>query len=58
MFIHDAMEELITCADTSVEAPCLRDKINELNAVNPATRNTGFEDQFEVGGASSGDREW
>ncbi len=54
MFIHDALDELITCGDTSVETPYLREVINTLNVFNPHTTNTGFEDQFEVGGDYDG----
>ena len=51
MFIHDALEELITCGDTSIGAPSMRDAINSLNRVDPESATTGFEDQFKVSGS-------
>ena len=50
MFIHDALEELITCGETYISAPELRDVINSLNKVNPSTpaHDTYFEEQFQV----------
>ena len=51
MFIHDALEELITCGETSISAPELRDVITSLSKVNPSTpaHITYFEEQFQVG---------
>ena len=48
MFIHDALEELITCGETSIQASHLRERINTLNEVDPNTAATGFEEQFAV----------
>ena len=48
MFIHDALEELITCGETSIQAPQLREAINALTMVDPNTAVTGFEEQFNV----------
>lgn len=48
MFIHDALEELITCGETAIRAPELRSAINALSTVDPDTANTAFEDQFKV----------
>ena len=49
MFIHDALVELITCGETSIQAPQLREAINTLNRVVPnIAMFTGFEEQFNV----------
>ena len=48
MFIHDALEELITCGETAIRAPQLRKTLVDLNKVDPNTATTGFEEQFKV----------
>lgn len=48
MFIHDALDELITCGETAIRAPDLRAAINTLNEVNPKNAMTKFEEQFKV----------
>ena len=48
MFIHDALEELITCGDTSFNVQSMRVKVNQMAKVNPETGITGFQEQFEV----------
>ena len=48
IFIHDALEELITCGETSIQAQELRTALNLLHKVNPNTATTGFEEQFQV----------
>ena len=48
MFIHDALEELITCGETSIQAQELRTTLNQLHRVDPNTATTGFEEQFKV----------
>lgn len=48
IFIHDALEELITCGDTSFNVQSMRVKVNRMGKVNPETELTGFQEQFQV----------
>ena len=48
MFIHDALDELITCGQTAIQAPELREELILLNKVDPMNMMTGFEQQFQV----------
>ena len=49
VFIHDALEELITCGETDISAGNLRVKVNKLHKIIPGKAISGFEDQFRVG---------
>ena len=48
VFIHDALEELITCGETDISAGNLRVKVNRLHKIVPGKAISGFEDQFKV----------
>ena len=48
MFLHDALDEYITCGETDVVASNLRARMNKL-------RSTGFQEQFQVPLLSWGD---
>ncbi len=48
IFIHDALDEQITCGETSIQAQELRTTLNHLHKVDPNTATTGFEEQFQV----------
>ena len=48
MFIHDALNEFITCGDTEIKASSLRAKVNYLSKVIPGKGITGFNHQFQV----------
>ena len=48
VFIHDALNELITCGQTDIVASALRTKVNFLSKVIPAKGITGFQNQFQV----------
>ena len=48
MFIHDALEELITCGETDISTGNLRMKVNKLHKIIPSKAISGFEDQFKV----------
>ena len=50
MFLHDAILEAIMCGDTSIAAPVkdAKEKVSELVKINPKTKMTGFETQYEV----------
>ena len=48
MFIHDAIEELIVCGDTSAQAGNLRIHVNGLHKIAPSKEETGFALQFKV----------
>ena len=48
VFIHDALNELITCGQTDIVASALRTKVNFLSKIVPAKGITGFQNQFQV----------
>ena len=48
IFIHDALDELITCGETDISAAGLRVKVNRLRKTIPGKGNTGFAEQFQV----------
>ena len=48
VFIHDALEELITCGDTAILSHNLRMDIGNLGRIVPGKIITGFQNQFEV----------
>ena len=47
-FVHDALEELITCGDTSFSVQNMTSRMTELSSVIPGKEITGFKEQFEV----------
>ena len=49
MFVHDTLDELITCKETSILATNLRARMEELKKTIPAKDITGFAEQFQVG---------
>ena len=46
--MHDALEELITCGDTSFNAQDMISRVARLSDVIPGKEVTGFEEQFNV----------
>ena len=48
IFIHDALDELITCGETDISAAGLRVKVNRLRKIVPGKGITGFAEQFQV----------
>ena len=52
MFIHDALNELITCGETEITASNLRAKFNHLSKQIPGKGITGFSNQFQVSSLS------
>ena len=50
VFIHDALDELVTCGDTSIASHNLRMKIGNLGKIVAGKIITGFQHQFEVSG--------
>ena len=48
IFVHDAVLERVTCGDTQIMASDLRNIINKLGRMDPKTRLTGFQSQFQV----------
>ena len=48
VFIHDALEELITCGDTAVSSSNLRVKMGKMHKIIPEKAISGFSDQFKV----------
>ena len=48
MFIHDALDELITCGETDIAAASLRVRVNRLSKTVPGKGITGFVEQFQV----------
>ena len=48
MFLHDALDELITCGDTSIASRDLRIKTGRFGKILPGKIVTGFQHEFEV----------
>lgn len=48
VFIHDALEELITCGDTAISSSNLRIKMGKMHKIIPEKAISGFSDQFKV----------
>ena len=48
VFIHDAIDELITCGDTSISSTNLRSVIAVLHNTVPGKDITGYQKQFQV----------
>ena len=48
MFIFDAILESITCGNTQIPTAQLRLALEQLRSVDPVTRKTGFQQQFDV----------
>ena len=48
IFIHDALDELITCGETDILATSLTVKVNRLRKTIPGKGITGFAEQFQV----------
>lgn len=48
VFIHDALNEYITCGETEIAANNLRSKFNHLTKQIPGKGMTGFASQFQV----------
>ena len=50
MFIHDALDELITCGETDIPIASLKQKIAMLSKQIVGKGCTGFESQYQVCG--------
>ena len=48
VFIHDALNELITCGETELSANALRAKVHHLSKIIPGKGVTGFVHLFQV----------
>ena len=48
IFIHDALDDLITCGETAFNVQSLRVKVSKMSKVIPGTDKTGYQEQFEV----------
>ena len=48
MFIHDALNDYLTCGETAVPAHELRRKITDLEATIEDKEVTGFQFEFDV----------
>ena len=48
MFIHDALDELITCGETDIAAGNLRARVNKMHKIVPGKNMSGFSEQFQV----------
>ena len=49
IFIHSALDELITCGDTEIAATNMRIVIGRLSRTLISHYKTGFDEQIEVG---------
>ena len=48
MYIHDAINDYVTCGETVIVAHELGQKILEMNKTDPTINKTGFEQLFKV----------
>ena len=48
VFIHNALDELITCGETEIAAANMRITIGRLGRTLPSREITGFQQQYEV----------
>ena len=48
MFIHDALDELITCGETDISTSQLRITVNKMKEIVYSNEVSGFEEQFQV----------
>lgn len=48
MFIHDALEELLSCGLTDISVANLKKDIDNLHKISPTKGVTGFHSQFTV----------
>ena len=49
MFIHDALNELITCGDTEIAAMNIRMRVGGLHKIKPGGEHvSGFNYQYQV----------
>ncbi len=48
MFIHDALDELITCGNTEIAAHNLNIATHHLGTIAPGKLLSGYEEQFQV----------
>ena len=48
VFIHDALLEAIMCGDNSIPAPELRKRLQDLMEVDPESKKSKLQLQFEV----------
>ena len=50
MFVFDALMESIMCEDNTISAPTnvAKERLEELAKVNPTTKRSGYESQFQV----------
>jgi netrin-G3 ligand len=48
VFIHDALDELITCGETDISISLLKQKITHFHQVIPGKETTGFDSQFQL----------
>ena len=47
-FIHDALEELITCGETAFNVQDMVTRVNRLNSVVAGKGMTGFKEQLDL----------
>ena len=48
MFIHDSLNELLTCGETEIAAANMRIAIGRLGRLTNSQDTTGFSKQFQV----------
>ena len=48
VYIHDALDEFITCGETEIAAANMRIMIGKLRRLAPGSKAPGFQTQFEV----------
>ena len=48
MFLHDALDETITCGETDIPGFNLRVRVNRMNKIVPGKNTPGFQEQYQV----------
>ena len=48
VFIHDALDEYITCGETDIPASNLKVRVSKMHKIQPSKSITGFQEQYQV----------
>ena len=48
VFVHDALDELISCGETDIHVLNLKVKLGSMHKIIPSRGITGFHDQYQV----------
>ena len=48
VFLHDALDETITCGETDIPGSNLRVRVNRMNKIVPGKNTPGFQEQYQL----------